>query len=68
MRKLGYGAGYEYDHGTEEAFSGQNYFPDGMARERFYAPDRTRLRAGNLQAPRALGKAARAEVTQFNEH
>ena len=36
MRDLGYGAGYEYDHGTDEAFSGQNYFPDGMAREDFY--------------------------------
>jgi putative ATPase len=38
MKQLGYGAGYEYDHGTETAFSGQNYFPDGMARERFYSP------------------------------
>jgi len=38
MRKLGYGAGYEYDHAAEEAFSGQNYFPDGMERERFYTP------------------------------
>ena len=38
MRKLGYGSGYEYDHGTEEAFSGQNYFPDDMERQRFYAP------------------------------
>jgi putative ATPase len=38
MRKLGYGAGYEYDHETEEAFSGQNYFPDHMERQRFYAP------------------------------
>jgi putative ATPase len=36
MRDLGYGAGYEYDHATDEAFSGQNYFPDGMAREEFY--------------------------------
>jgi putative ATPase len=35
---LGYGAGYEYDHATEEAFSGQNYFPDGMEREEFYRP------------------------------
>ena len=26
-------------HDAEEAFSGQNYFPDGMAREQFYAPD-----------------------------
>ena len=38
MRDLGYGKGYEYDHATEEAFSGQNYFPDGMARQEFYAP------------------------------
>ncbi len=38
MKNLGYGAGYEYDHGAEEAFSGQNYFPDGMNREKFYRP------------------------------
>jgi putative ATPase len=38
MKDLGYGAGYEYDHGTEDAFSGQNYFPDGMEREQFYRP------------------------------
>ena len=38
MRDLGYAKGYEYDHATEEGFSGQNYFPDGMARQRFYEP------------------------------
>ena len=38
MRDLGYGAGYEYDHDTEDAFSGQNYFPDGMERVEFYRP------------------------------
>ena len=38
MKQLGYGQGYEYDHGAEEAFSGQNYFPDGMAREELYRP------------------------------
>jgi putative ATPase len=38
MRELGYGRGYQYDHATEEAFSGQNYFPDDMAREQFYRP------------------------------
>ncbi len=27
-----------YDHAQEEAFSGQNYFPDGMARAQFYRP------------------------------
>jgi len=39
MKQEGYGAGYEYDHDAEEAFSGQSYFPDGMARAQFYAPD-----------------------------
>ena len=38
MKQLGYGDGYAYDHSTEDAFSGQNYFPDGMAREAFYQP------------------------------
>jgi putative ATPase len=38
MKQLGYGAGYEYDHGAEDAFSGQNYFPDGMDRVEFYQP------------------------------
>ena len=38
MKDLGYGAGYDYDHEADEAFSGQNYFPDGMAREQFYRP------------------------------
>lgn len=38
MQDLGYGRGYQYDHNTDDAFSGQNYFPDGMARQRFYTP------------------------------
>ncbi len=38
MKQLGYGAGYAYDHGAEDAFSGQNYFPDDMARQEFYRP------------------------------
>ncbi len=38
MQSEGYGAGYEYDHDADEAFSGQHYFPDGMERERFYSP------------------------------
>ena len=38
MKQLGYGDGYAYDHSTEDAFSGQNYFPDGIAREAFYRP------------------------------
>jgi len=38
MKDLGYSAGYEYDHHAEDAFSGQNYFPDDMKREEFYHP------------------------------
>jgi putative ATPase len=38
MQQEGYGAGYQYDHDTAEGFSGQDYFPDGMERQRFYAP------------------------------
>ena len=38
MKEEGYGKGYAYDHDADEAFSGQNYFPDGMARQSFYAP------------------------------
>ena len=38
MKELGYGAGYVYDHDTEEGFSGQTCFPDGMERPTFYTP------------------------------
>jgi putative ATPase len=38
MREEGYGEGYAYDHDAPEGFSGQDYFPEGMARERFYSP------------------------------
>jgi putative ATPase len=38
MKEEGYGKGYAYDHDADEAFSGQNYFPDGVARQSFYAP------------------------------
>ena len=38
MKEIGYGAGYAYDPETEDGFSGQNYFPDGMARQSFYQP------------------------------
>ena len=38
MRDLGYGKDYVYDHDTEAAFSGQDYFPEGMERRQFYRP------------------------------
>ncbi len=38
MKDQGYGKGYAYDHDQDEAFSGQNYFPDGMKRGVYYQP------------------------------
>jgi len=38
MKQQGYGAGYIYDHDTAEGFSGQDYFPATMGRQRFYDP------------------------------
>ncbi len=38
MKEIGYGNGYEYDHDADEAFSGQNYFPDEMPRANYYQP------------------------------
>ena len=38
MKDLGYGKNYAYDHDAEESFSGQDYFPDEMARRTFYDP------------------------------
>ena len=38
MKGEGYAAGYEYDHDAAEAFSGQNYFPEALGRQRFYDP------------------------------
>ena len=38
MKDLGYGRNYAYDPDTERGFSGQNYFPDGMERRKFYRP------------------------------
>ena len=38
MKNLGYGAGYSYDHDRKDAFSGQDYFPEGVDRKTFYTP------------------------------
>ena len=38
MKDLGYGAGYSYDHNAEDGFSGQDYFPEDIARQNFYQP------------------------------
>lgn len=38
MKNLGYGDGYAYDHDAEDGFSGQDYFPDDIRRQRLYSP------------------------------
>ena len=38
MKQQEYGAGYQYDHDQPDAFSGQNYFPEGLGREKYYEP------------------------------
>ena len=38
MKELGYGVDYAYEHDDPDGFSGQNCFPDGMARQVFYQP------------------------------
>jgi putative ATPase len=38
MKNLGYGKGYAYDHDQDGAFSGDNYWPDEMTPQGFYAP------------------------------
>jgi putative ATPase len=38
MKQEGYGSGYDYDHDAEDGFSGQDYFPEDMARQVYYNP------------------------------
>ena len=59
MKDEGYGRGYAYDHNEEEAFSGQNYFPDGMERQQFYAPTSYGYEAEVKERLDRVGGAAR---------
>ena len=38
MKDIGYGRDYAYDHDQQDAFSGQDYFPEGVARPSLYQP------------------------------
>ncbi|MEN5081449.1 replication-associated recombination protein A [Bosea sp. TWI1241] len=38
MKSEGYGADYHYDHDAPDAFSGQDYWPEALGRQRFYDP------------------------------
>lgn len=56
MKSLGYGDGYAYDHDVEGGVSGQNYFPDGMERRRFYEPKPVGAEAKVRERLEAWGK------------
>ena len=38
MKDIGYGKGYAYDHDSENAFSGSDYWPEEMDPQSFYEP------------------------------
>ncbi|MCH2078307.1 MAG: replication-associated recombination protein A [Rhodobacteraceae bacterium] len=38
LKDQGYGKDYAYDHDSEDGFSCQNYFPDGLDRPKLYDP------------------------------
>jgi putative ATPase len=38
MKSEGYGSGYAYDHDEPDAFSGQNYWPEALGRQKLYKP------------------------------
>lgn len=38
MKEIGYGAGYSYDHESDDGFSGDNYWPEEMQPQKFYQP------------------------------
>jgi putative ATPase len=38
MKTIGYGKGYQYDHDEEGGFSGDDYWPEEMTPQNFYAP------------------------------
>ncbi|MCT2398891.1 replication-associated recombination protein A [Novosphingobium mangrovi (ex Huang et al. 2023)] len=38
MKDIGYGKDYAYDHDAPDGFSGDNYWPEGMAAQTYYQP------------------------------
>lgn len=63
MKELGYGRDYRYAHNEPGAYAaGENYFPEGMERPRFYEPTERGLEAkirARLDELRALDAQAR---------
>lgn len=63
MKGEGFGAGYVYDHDAPGGFSGQDYFPEGMERPRFYRPEGAGRESG-LRERILSFEARRARKTQ----
>ncbi len=40
MKKLGYGSGYQYDHDSENSYSGQEHLPDDLVGRKYYTPSK----------------------------
>ena len=63
MKELGYGRDYRYAHDEPDAYAaGENYFPEGMERPRFYQPTERGLEAkikARLDDLRALDAQSR---------
>jgi putative ATPase len=38
MKDLGYGKGYQYDHGSEHGYVPQDYLPDNLSEREYYRP------------------------------
>lgn len=57
MKDLGYSDGYLYDHDQENAYSGQNYFPDELPRQKFYTP-----------TPRGFEKEIEKRLAYWDKH
>jgi putative ATPase len=67
MKQLGYGKQYRYAHDEPEGYAaGENYFPEGLGRRRYYAPTERGLEgkiAERLEHLRELDRRARTTDT-----
>ncbi|HWU93335.1 MAG TPA: replication-associated recombination protein A, partial [Sphingomicrobium sp.] len=63
MKSVGYGKGYAYDHGTQDGFSGQDYWPEEMERQALYEPTDRGFEA-KIQERLAYWEKRRQELQQ----
>ena len=62
MKEIGYGKGYHYDHDAEGGFSGDNYWPEEMEPQTFYAPTDRGFEKRIAERHRLVGRAAQGEA------